>query len=285
METDDKGQSVQDPDKGQSEPGQTLDDPNKQTQEPTDDNLPEKFKGKTAVEIANAHLELEKKLGEKDQEIKGLQVDLDDVVFEKRYSQRVNQSQQQVQDTYQPPNQVVSDEADPEEYIQVKDVDKHVDRRLQNVLGKTQEATQRISQSINYHEGVLEKAKRESPHIFKDVSNDEVKGQLFDTISRGQLNEGFLSNTNLYKDIARRVQDTKTNYGQNTQNVNQPASPVLTEQPVSTKPLEPEEEAKAIPQDDLTREMLKHRPKDMSEREILSKVSARRKQFGESKSE
>jgi hypothetical protein len=54
---------------------------------------------------------------------------------------------------------------------------------------------------------------------------------------------------------------------------------------VSTKPLEPEEEAKVIPQDDLTKEMLKFRPKDMSEKELLNKVSDRRKLFGESKSD
>lgn len=60
---DPQGQSPTSPDPSQSQDGQSNDKPETL---PAQDDLPEKFKGKTAVDIAKSYQELEKKLGEHD---------------------------------------------------------------------------------------------------------------------------------------------------------------------------------------------------------------------------
>ena len=104
-----------------------------------------------------------------------------------------------------------------------------------------------IKTQLQLAEPFLEKAKKETPHLFRGVNDQEIKNAVYSYLNSGQLNPMNLSNTKTWKMAATYTLGEKTNYDFNlAPTVESPDQPVETGVPSQNKPIV-SEEAEKIP--------------------------------------
>lgn len=125
---------------------------------------------------------------------------------------------------------------------------------------------------------VIEQAKKESPHLFQGLSDQEIDGAIYNGLMNNLVSPYSLADTKTYKQAAMWLQGEKTNYRWNPHaSTGSPVPPTTTESYVGHQPPAGEESEEPIELDELSREFLKHLPKGMTEKEFLAKIREERK--------
>lgn len=239
--------------------------------------LPEKFKGKSAEEIANMYAELEKTQGAHSQEVGELRKKTEQY---EQYFQQLQQQQQQAQaqQQFQPgygqsgqpqgqPGQPAlgPEEGDDEDYLSKGDARKMLANEREKI---------RYEQAVSQAYYAKEFAKSKYPHLFEGVEQ-EVDQLVLGGAQAGVVNPAIISNPQTWLDAAGMIHNRKSNYAftQQPQKSGQPIQPVQptgTETPTGTPQTGEEGEIPVL--DEFGKEMLANRPKDMSEKEFFKQM-------------
>jgi len=167
----------------------------------TDENVPEKFRGKSKSDIAQSYVELENKLGTQGTQLTELQQQLADFQRQQAYAQ-----QQQVQPAPQAPSQFAS--------TYYEDPVKATEMRIQQESQKTQQQM-RYALAYNSADTALNEAKRMYPNVFEGMNGQELtnlKQGIMQTVGRGGVAPEILSSPDSWASAAMIQRGLKTGF-------------------------------------------------------------------------
>jgi len=196
--------------KGQSDPnrgGQTQGGA-EGTQEDSLAEFGEKYKGKTAAEVAKMHQELEKKLGEKDHELKEKEQNL--MAYENWYRQVQSQGQQQSQgygsqQATPPPDNSSTGESfwdNPEVASQ---------RVAKSMLGQYDQQRS-YRDAISRAPMVEQLAKQQYPQVFEGLAGGEVRNILMQGVNNGTIHPDVMQDPRGWARAAALIKSEKSNF-------------------------------------------------------------------------
>ena len=171
------------------------------------DNLPEKFKGKTAEEIARSYSELESKMGK--DSVRYSEVEKERDALRNYYEQSELQAQRTRQAPAQEPAKDLNWYDHPDEKAQAI-----VDKRLSETLGKYQRM-QDYKNAMEQGEMFKEKAKEKFPHLFKGIDDKDLDSAVYGGLYNGQIAPAFVRSTRAWCGAASLIKGMKTNFSPN----------------------------------------------------------------------
>ncbi len=170
----------------------------------TDENVPEKFRGKSKSDIAQSYVELENKLGTQGTQLTELQQQLGD--FQRQQQQAQYEAQQRQQTAQPAPSQFASTYYD--------DPVKATEARIQEESQKTQQQM-RYAIAYNSADNALNEAKRMYPDVFKGMDGQELtnlKQGIMQTVGRGGVAPEILSSPDSWASAAMIQRGLKTGF-------------------------------------------------------------------------
>lgn len=227
------------------------------TEKPAEaDNLPEKFRGKSPQEIAQAYQELERAYGEKSSRVSELE---SEAAFNKWANPQggtpnpyqtpygnVNQEQPET-----PPADTTTGYQDEYGNWTRQGLSKLFRDEMMNMGVEMQKRQQQVQQQVYQAQPYMEQAMKEAPNAFDGVSKVEVAQAVQNALLNGMPVN--LYNPESYKDAAILLKAKKSNYSFSKPETSAPEeTPPFTESPSGTHTPEPakkpvvfEDEAKA----------------------------------------
>jgi len=193
----------------------------------TEENVPEKFRGKSKSDIAQSYVELENKLGTKATQLTELQQQLAD--FQSKQAQAQYEAQMRTQTTA--PQQPVNSQFASTYY---EDPVKATEARIQEESKKTQQQM-RYALAYNSADTALNEAKRMYPNVFEGMNGQELtnlKQGIMQTVSRGGVAPEVLTSPDSWASAAMIHKGLKTGFKFGSSG-EVPANP--TESPASVK--------------------------------------------------
>lgn len=125
---------------------------------------------------------------------------------------------------------------------------------------------------------IIEQAKKESPHLFSGLSDQELEATLYNGLANNLLSPYSLSETKTYKQAALWLQGEKSGYQYNPNaSKGSPVPPTTTESYAGYQPHSEGADEEPIVLDDLGKEMVAHRPAGVSEKDFLAKIREEKK--------
>jgi len=122
---------------------------------------------------------------------------------------------------------------------------------LKKMLAQQQQQNTAIQYQLQMATPFIEQARKEVPHIFKGLTDQEIKGAAYTELNSGQLHPMHLSNPITWKRIATITQGEKTGYSFSpVPAVANPVDPVATATPSQNKPMVSEEEVIPITEEE-----------------------------------
>ncbi len=231
------------------------------TEQPSEaDNLPDKFRGKSPQEIAQAYQELERAFGEKSNRISELE---NEIAFNKQFNPQggnpdpyqtpygnVNQRQEQAQP--EPPADNVAGYQDEYGNWTPQGLRKLFRDEMVSMGTEMQKRQQQVAQQVWQARPYMEQAMKESPGAFEGVTLTEVGQTVQNALMNGMPVN--LYNPESYKDAAVLMRAKKTQYQfSKPESGAQPEqTPPFTESPSGShtpepakRPIQYQDEAKA----------------------------------------
>jgi len=234
--------------------------PDETPQEPV---LPEKFKGKSAVEIAKAYEELETQLGKHGDELGKLKKETEDLQAYKAWYDNYQAQQFQKPNQGQAEPQPQKDDIPDDEWIDGKTVKQIVQKsQKETIRGVQYELVKNIAPIMKAQ------AKQTYPQLFEGLNETELDQIMYGGIQAGHLNPNVAASLEGWAMAAGQLQLRNRNFQFNAPPPN-PSTPTPTENVASTKRQDDEELAERPRLDATTREILEARPKGMSEEEFF----------------
>ena len=146
--------------------------------------------------------------------------------------------------------------------------------------GRFKEAQKRdteIRADISKAKPVIEQAKKETPHLFQGITDQELELDIYNGLANNLVSRFALGDTKTYKQAAMWRQGEKTQYQFNPMSTGSPVPATDTGSYVGDKPtVEGDKEPVAL--DDFGKELIKHRPKGMTEDEFIDRVRETQKE-------
>jgi hypothetical protein len=218
----------------------------------TQDDLPEEYKGKTQAELVKILQDKESFINQRNEELGQVRAEKSELENQAAFNQRFGGGQpqsNQSQDPYRQPAPSGGETPLQEEPRSDDDFLTYGDLKKMNQQMQKRDFEARTQ--LQMAEPFLVQAKKEAPHLFKGLNDQEVKGVVQSYLSSGQLHPMNLSNTKTWKMAATYTQGEKTNYNFiPTPTVTNPDQPVETGIPSQNKPIVSEEEKIPISDDD-----------------------------------
>jgi len=229
-----------------------------QTQDNLDENIPNEYKGKTQAELVKILQDKEGFINQRNEELGQVRTknsELENqIAFNKQFGGQPQSNQGQ--DPYGQP--VTSGEEVPQKEEPRADDDYLTYGDLKKMNTQMQQRDIQARTQLQLAEPFLTQAKKEAPHLFRGVSDQEVKNAVHSYLSSGQLHPTNLSNTKTFKMAATYLQGEKTNYNFNlAPTVENPDEPVETGVPSQNRPIV-SEEAETIPISEEDRDYVKN---------------------------
>lgn len=243
---------------------------------------PDPFAGKTLEELAAILKEKEKMIGRQAQELGDLRTKTSELDNRLAFQSQFGVQQREPNPLETPFGVVREPEPDavpPDFYDNPrKYVIQWQEERERKRVEEMQKRDIEIKFNIYRAKPVIEQAKKESPHLFNGISEPELETILYNGLANNLVSPYSLGDTRTYKQAAMWLQGEKSGYRWNPHEPQgSPVPPTATESYVGHQ--EPVESAGETPlvMDDLTRELVAHRPAGMSERDFLAKVREEQK--------
>ena len=200
----------------------------KVVQEP-EENLPEKFRGKSKSEIAQSYVELENKLGTQGTQLSELQQKVEDFqrqTAQAQYESQLRQQQEKPPDTSQYESMYYENPV----------------KATQEMIKKENQRTQqqmRYAIAYNTADTALNEARRRYPHVFQGMSDQDVtslKQGIMHNVSTGGIAPEILTSPDSWASAVTIQRGLKTGFKFGT-SPEVPVSP--TESPASVKSQSP----------------------------------------------
>lgn len=203
------------PEKKKGQPEEQAPEGTEEKQEDQDlSKFGDKFKGKSAAEVAEMYSNLEKTLGEKDKAVKEREEEL--TAYKDWYQRAVNQAQanqtpqqgQYGQTPYQPPPQETEQSTDysfwdkPEKATQDM-----LKRELYNY-----DRQRRYQDAMSSASLAEEMARDKYPDVFSEVKPEEVRNVLVNGVNNGAIPPDFLKNPEAWANAAGMIQLRRRNF-------------------------------------------------------------------------
>lgn len=213
-----------------------------QTQDDT--AIPEEYKGKTPAELVKILQDKESFITQRNEELGQARTKMSELENQTAFNQQFGGQPQsnQSQDPYGQP--VPSAEVAPQQEEPRSDDDFLTYGDLRKMNLQMQQRDMQARTQLQMAEPFLAQAKKEAPHLFKGLNDQEVRNVVQSYLSSGQLHPMNLSNTKTWKMAATYTQGEKTNYNFTpTPTVANPTEPVETGVPSQNKSMISEKEA------------------------------------------
>lgn len=251
--------------------------------EPTVDTPPNPYDGKTLEELQAILKEKETMIGKQSGEIGELRTKSSELENQVAYRQQFGTQQEpnpfdtQIGNVEEP-KPGTQDEVPPEFWTNPREQWKkwNQEERVKEQQELQKKDTE-IRKSIFQAKPFIEQAKKEAPHLFSGVSDQELDSALYNGLANNLVSPHGLGDTKTYKQAAMWIQGEKTNYGFNPASPSSPVPPTVTEPYVGNK-LPADATKTPLEFDALGTEFLKHRPKGMTEEEFKDKVRVTQKE-------
>ena len=247
-----------------------------QSGEPQATPPPDPYAGKTQEELTVILKEKEKMIGRQAQEKGDLSAKLSDLENRLAFQSQFAVQQREPNPLETPFGKVAeSEETIPPDFYDnpKKYYFQWAEERERKRLEELQKRDTEIKINIFRAKPVIEQAKKESPHLFTGISEPELETVLYNGLANNLVSPYSLGDTKTYKQAAMWLQGEKTNYRWNPQEPQgNPVPPTTTESYVGHQEPSESEEKTPLVMDELTRELVAHRPAGMSEKDFLSKV-------------
>ena len=137
---------------------------------------------------------------------------------------------------------------------------KWADERDSKRLEESQKRDTEIRTDIYQAKPVIEQAKKEAPHLFAGLSDQELEMALYNGRANNLVTRHALGDVKTYKQAAMWIQGEKSQYQFNPASTGSPVPPAETGSYVGDKP-PAEEEGAPIALDDFGEELLGNRPR------------------------
>ncbi len=185
----------------------------------------EKFKGKTAAEIAQAYSEVETLVGKKDSELKSDREKLQ--AYEQWYQNQQRQAMQQPpQKQPQGQPQYQAPEAAPDIYDNPMGFVQHAARPMVNQA--TEEASYKAAMMVA--PVMKNQARQDYPELFEGIDVPTLERIMYDGVRSGSIHYSALADENAWKMAAGQMKLDQQGYKFGTST--QPTNPVHGEKPV-----------------------------------------------------
>ena len=262
------------------EPGVVPDSTPEPSPEPSD--IPERFQGKTPEEIIKMYVEAEKEKDRLGTEVGKLRGETDDVKNTASYYQNMAQDLQvrlekggaQPEGQAQPDIRFDYDNPLPS-------VEQVFEKKFKEYEGKRQKAEQERDYkdaTVNYATG-RNVALKGNPDLFQGIEKQVEQG-VWQAYQGKWVGSQDLRDAKTWENAARLIHMNNENYDRLVPPKVTPVSSTPTERPSTAKTELSEEEAPNIELDDFGKELLAHRPSDMSEVDFLKLVQETKKREG-----
>lgn len=197
----------------------------------TQDNLPDKFKGKSLEDVVKSYQELESKHGKMSEEVGQTKKERD--ALRGWYDQAQAQAQQQQQ--VQQPAPV---EPDTNWYDSPDQAfDKRFEARMKNEK-RQMEIKADYQNALSMGEYFKEMAKTKHPHLFEGITDEELNNAVYGGLAQGQIAPKFVRSINAWRGAAQLIRSMKTDFGMEGTQVQNPESLDMTDSPPQRKPME-----------------------------------------------
>ena len=201
-----------------------------QTQEDTKE-LPVEYAGKTPAELVKILQDKESFITQRNDEVGQLRGKVGDLESQAAYNAQFG-AREQTQPQVETPAETTQPSDD--DFLTVGDL------RKMNEQGYRKDM--QIRGQLQMSKSFLDKARQETPDVFKGLTDQEVQGTVYQYLSSNNLDPTNLSNTRTWKMAANFIQGEKTDYTfAPTHKVAEPVEPVPTAVPSQSRPQDSEE--------------------------------------------
>jgi len=237
------------------------------------------YSGKTAEELLAILQEKDKMIGKQSQEVGDLRNKASELETKLTLQNQFGFQQREPNPLETPFGKVVEEPekqeevpadfySNPREYFEKW----QTERERQRV-----EAWQKRDMEIRFNlyraKPVIEQAKKESPHLFTGLTDQELETTLYNGLANNLLSPYSLADTRTYKQAALWIQGEKSGYQFNPNAPKaSPVPPTTTESYAGYQSHSEAADEEPIVLDDLGKELVAHRPKGVSEKDFLAKV-------------
>ena len=255
-------------------------EPTGDPQEDTGTPAKKPYDGKTPEELQTILDEKEKMIGKQAQEVGDLRAKASELEnklsFQSQFGNQPTQEEPNPFDTQfgsvTEPEKGTQETVPPDFWNNPKQlINKWADERDSKRLEEASKRDTEIRMNIYKAKPVIEQAKKETPHLFQNLSNQELELALYNGLANKLVSPLALGDTKTYKQAAMWIQGEKSQYNFNPTSAGSPVPSTETGSYVGDKP-PAEEEGAPIALDTLGTEFVKHRPKGMTEDEFMKKV-------------
>jgi hypothetical protein len=283
MATKDKGKTPPAPEPEPQEPAKEPTGAPDPTPEPVPEPpvLPERFQGKKPEEIIKMYEEAEKEKDRLGTEVGKLRGETDDYRNNLAYYQNMAQDLQA---------KLEKGGVKPES--QIPDVQFNYDNPLPSIqevvqreLKKDREAREKTEKEREYQRASMNfatgrsKAMKDNPDLFRGIERQLEQG-MWGYFQKGNVTSDELRDPETWENGARMIHLANKAYDRIVPPKVEPVSSTPTEVPSAAKPNLPEDEVPNIELDDFGKELIAHRPADMSEKDFMKLVQETKKREG-----
>ena len=250
--------------------------------EPEPSNIPERFQGKKLEDVIAMYAEAEKEKDRLGTEVGKLRGETDDVGNTASYYKNMAQDLQArlekggVQSEGQTQPDIRFDYDNP-----LPSVEQVFERKFKEYEGKRQKAEQERDYrdaTVNYATG-RNVALKGNPDLFRGIEKQVEQG-VWNAYQGKWVLSPDLRDSKTWENAARLIHINNEDYDRLVPPKVTPVSSTPTERPSTAKTELSEEEAPNIELDDFGKELLAHRPSDMSEVDFLKLVQETKKREG-----